>query len=173
VVDVSEVSARVVAYIDRNHPKLGSRLMTLRWGGLRTVTPGRQVWAAIGLLGTVWGLSVRAVAGRRSDGRQRLALVPSALVGVAGAWAATWRVDRARWQRTHVTLVLDLPAEVLDPLIARLGEEGLEVQRRDGPRTVAGTPTGLACRLRDLRRVNAVLDELPTSAGQRPAPEGV
>ena len=168
-VDRSDLGARIAAHIDANHPRLGSRLMKLRWGGLRTVQPDRTTWAGIGALGVGVGAASRRLLGRRSDGRHRVPVLPAVLAGFLSAWAGAWRVDSARWRRSHVTLVLDLPNDVLEDLLDRLSSEGLHVERHDSPRGADGSSTGLSCRLRDLRRVNAALDALDASAGQRVA----
>jgi hypothetical protein len=171
-VDRSELGQRIAAHIDAHHPRLGSRLMKLRWGGLRTVQPGRTTWAGIGALGLGLGASARRVLGRRGDGRHRVPVLPAVLAGVLSAWAGAWRVDSARWRRSHVTLVLDLPNDVLEDLLERLSLEGLHVERHDEPRGAGGPSTGLTCRLRDLRRVNAALDALDARAGQRAVAAG-
>lgn len=168
-VDRSELGQRIAAHIDANHPRLGSRLMKLRWGGLRTVQPDRTTWAGLGAIGVGLGAGVRRLLGRRSDGRHRLPVVLAAMAGVLSAWVGAWRVDSARWRRSHVTLVLDLPNDVLEDLLERLSLEGLHVERHDEPRGAGGPSTGLTCRLRDLRRVNAALDALDARAGQRVA----
>lgn len=172
-VDRSEVAAAIAAHIDRNHLRLGSRLMKLRWGGLRTVEPARSTWAGLGALGVAMGVVARSLVGRGRDGRHRTPLVPALVIGVASVWFGVWRLDSLRWRRSHVTLVLDMPGDVLDELIARLQAEGVRADRHDGPRTVGGAPSGLTCRLRDLRRVNAHIDELDAVAGQRAVAGGV
>jgi hypothetical protein len=173
VVDRSEIGARIAAHIDRNHPRLGSSLMKMRWGGLRTVQPDGGLWVGIGVAGVGAALLSRSVLGRRSDGRHRVPVVPSVLAGTLSVWVGVWRVDSMRWRRSHVTLVLDLPADVLDGVLERLSELGLRVERYDGPRTVGGSASGLTCRLADLRRVNAALDELDLGALRRVAGQAV
>lgn len=168
--DRTEIGARIAAHIDRNHPRLGSALMKLRWGGLRTVQPDRGWWAGIGAVGVGMGVASRSALGRRRDGRHRLPVLPSVLAGVLSIWAGVWRLDSIRWRRSHVTLELDLPADVLDELIERLRSSGVHVERHDGPRRVGGAATGLSCRLRDLRRVNRELDLLDASSARRVAP---
>jgi hypothetical protein len=168
-VDRSEIGQRIAAHIDANHPRLGSRLMKLRWGGLRTVQPDRTTWAGIGAVGFGVGAASHRLLGRRSDGRHRVPALAALLAGVLSAWAGAWRVDSARWHRSHLTLVLDLPNDVLEELLERLSMEGLHVERHDGPRGAGGASNGLTCRLRDLRRVNAALDELDARAGRRVA----
>jgi hypothetical protein len=160
-------SQRIAAHIDEHHPRLGSRLMKLRWAGLRTIEPDRTVWTGVSAFGLGIGLGARTLAGRDRSGRHRVPLVPAALLGGLGAWIGTWRWDSARWRRSHVTLVLDLPTEVLDSLVERLGEAGVRIERWDGSRRVDGPSTGVSCRLRDLRRVNAEIDALDVESSRR------
>lgn len=166
-VDRREVGARIAAHIDRHHPRLGSALLKLRWGGLRTVQPGGGLWAGIGAVGLGMGLASRSVLGRRGDGSHRLPALPSMFAGMLSVWLGLWRLDSVRWRRSHVTLVLDLPQDLLDATIEHLRDQGLSVQPHHGRPTVAGTPSGLTCRLRDLRRVNAVLDGLDLPGSDR------
>jgi hypothetical protein len=166
-VDRSEIGARIAAHIDENHPRLGSKLMKLRWGGFRTVQPDRGVWAGMGALGLGVGVASRTALGRRRDGRHRLPFGASLAAGIASVWVGAWRLDSVRWHRSHVTLVLDLPHDVLEDLLDRLNDSGLHVERHDEPRGVDGSSSGLTCRLRDLRRVNAAIDQLDAIAGQR------
>lgn len=153
-------------YIDHQHPKLGSRLMQLRFGGLRTVELRPALVVPVLSLGTSAGVGVRRLAGRRHDGRTRVPLLPAATVGAVTAWLAVWRWDAARWRRSHVMVVVDLPDDRLDALVAGLVDDGLDVERWDRPRQADGPLRGLACRLRDLRRVNAAIDELTTGASR-------
>jgi hypothetical protein len=166
-VNRSDLRADIAAYIDHHHPRFGSALMKMRWGGLRTIQPARTTWAAMGLFGGSLGIASRAALGRRPDGRHRIPLSASLVLGPTGVWAAVWRFDNARWRRTHLTLVLDLPGDVLDDLIAVLAADGVVVERRYGPRSVDGRSTGISCRLRDLRRVNTALDALTGDSGHR------
>ena len=157
--DARELLARFADHVDHHHPRLGSRLLRARYGGLRVTEPSRTLTFGV-LLG---GVGVGALAGRLvewwSAGRLRLRLF---LVGIAGpvlAWSALWRWDAVRWRRRHVVLVLDLPTQELDRVVEELAGRGLPVERWDGPRRVGGASSGLSCRLGDLRRVNACLDE--------------
>src|SRR5690606_41394777 len=56
-VDLKELGAPRAAHIDRNHPRLGSALLGLRWGGLRTIEPDRTVWGLIVASGVGLGLA--------------------------------------------------------------------------------------------------------------------
>jgi hypothetical protein len=56
-------------------------------------------------------------------------------------------------------VVVDLPDERLDALVDSLRARGLEVQRWDRARRADGANHGLTCRLRELRQVNAAIDE--------------
>jgi len=154
---------RVASYIDKNHPKLGSRLLKLRWGGLRTIEPSTGLGAALVGVGTGAGLGVRRAAGRRAGGRARVPLALAAPGGALAAWLAVWRWDAARWRRRHVVLMLDLTPDSVDALVERLRSDGLHVERWSGPRSIEGEVFGISCRARDLRRVNAALDMLDTT----------
>ena len=145
-------------YIDHHHPKLGSRLMQLRWGGLRTIEPQPLVVGPVLATGAGLGLGARRLVGRRSNGRRWVPLVPASAVGASLAWVGLWRWDTARWRRSHVMVVVDLPADRLDELVAGLVDQGLDVQRWDRPRRADGPNHGVSCRLRDLRRVNTAID---------------
>lgn len=145
-------------YIDAHHPRLGSTLMKLRFGGFRTVRPDRTLAAALLASGVTAGLALRRLGGRRGDERHRIGIVPASFVGVGATWLTLWRIDDVRWRRSHVTLVLDLPSDQLDLLVAQLRAEGAQVERHDSWRRVGGGSAGLSCRLRDLRRVNAAID---------------
>lgn len=159
-VDLSARAQDLADYIDHHHPKLGSRLMQLRFGGLRTIEPTPGVVAATVASGAGVGLALRRLAGRRHDGRVRLPLVPIGATGAAVSWLALWRWDSARWHRTRVMVVVDLPDDRLDELVDSLRTRGLDVQRWDRARRADGPNHGLACRLRELRQVNAALDEM-------------
>jgi hypothetical protein len=152
------LSQRIAAYIDTHHPKLGSRLLKLRWGGLRTIEPSTGLGAALVGVGTGAGLGVRRLAGRRTCGRARVPLALAAPGGALAAWMAVWRWDAARWRRRNVALMLDLTPDRVDELVERLHAEGLAVERWTGPRTIEGEVFGISCRARDLRRVNAAID---------------
>jgi hypothetical protein len=162
-VGTADLGQALVDHIDHHHPKLGSRLMKLRWGGLRTIEPQPVLAPAIAT-GIGAGLTARLVTGRRPDGRPWVPLLPATLLATLGVWIGVWRWDAARWRRSHVMVVVELPDERLDALIARLAEVGLEVQRWDRPRRADGPVHGLSCRLRDLRRVNAAVDDEITGA---------
>lgn len=157
--------AQVLAdYIDHHHPKLGSRLMALRFGGLRTTEPTAGLVAAVLGAGTSFGVGARQVVRRTTGGRLRPPLLPTGALGAATAWLALWRWDSVRWRRSHVMVVVDLPEERLDGLVEDLVAQGLEVQRWDRPRRADGPNRGLTCRLRDLRQVNAAIDDASTGA---------
>lgn len=165
VVGVAEVGQTVAEYIDHNHPKLGARLMKLRWAGLRTVEHGRWWWAATiggGVLGagTVRTLRSRAAVAARLGAAAELA---AGLGAGAATSVAIWRWDAARWRRRHVRIRSELPTELLDELVADLAGHGFEVQRWDGRGLVDGARRGLVCRLRDLRGVHARIDEFERS----------
>lgn len=153
----------LVDYIDHHHPKFGSRLMKLRWGGLRTVEPQPVVAPAV-TVGVGTAVAVRRLVGRRADGRARVPLLPASLLATVLVWLGVWRWDAARWRRSHVMVVVELPDERLDQLVQRLVDDGLDVQRWDRPRRADGPVHGLSCRLRDLRRVNAAVDDEITGA---------
>ena len=151
-------------HIDHHHPKLGSALMKLRFGGLRTVEPSPAVVGAVLSVGAGGGLGVRRWLGARVPA---IAAVPRSMVGAAGAavaWLGLWRWDAGRWRRSHVMIVVDLPDERLGALVSRLGDLGLDVQRWDRLPRADGPRHGVACRLRDLRRVNAEIDLEMTGA---------
>ncbi len=153
---------RLVEYVDRNHPKLGSAVMKARWGGLRTVEPRPILVVPVLGAGTAGALALRHVVGRRVDGRSWL---PAALVGPAGAalaWLSLWRWDSARWRGNHVTMVLDVTAAELEALVSVLAEEGIEVQRWYGRSQPGAAAVGLTCRLKDLRRVNSLIGRSAT-----------
>lgn len=145
-------------HIDHHHPKLGSALMKLRFGGLRTVEPSPAVVGVVLGFGAGTGLGARQWLGART---RAVAGVPRSLAAVTGAavaWLGLWRWDADRWRRSHVMIVVDLPDERLEALVGRLGEAGLDVQRWDRLPRADGPRHGVACRLRDLRRVNAEID---------------
>lgn len=156
--DASEFAQRVAEHIDHHHPRLGARLMKLRWAGLRTVEHGRWWWAA-----TMGSGAVAAAVARGVRLRERVGL---AVVATTATAAAIWRWDAARWRRTHVVLRTDLPPDLLDTAVDSLREDGLEVERWDGPRAVDGAVRGLVCRSRDLRRVHARVEELERHGSQ-------
>ncbi|CAN5607324.1 hypothetical protein BH10ACT3_BH10ACT3_14530 [soil metagenome] len=158
--ETDPLDQRIAAYIDRHHPRLGARLMKLRWGGLRTIEPNPVLGAALVGAGTSAGVGVRHVLGRRRSGRSRVPLAVAAPGGAIAAWIAVWRWDAARWRRRHVSMVLDLTPDRVSALVERLRSDGLPVERWAGPRSVGGSVVGISCRARDLRRVNAAIDQL-------------
>lgn len=162
--ELATAAQALADYIDHHHPKLGSRLMQLRFGGLRTVEPAPPLVASVLSAGAAFGLGTRRLAGRRADGRARVPLAAAVPTGAVGAWLAVWRWDAVRWHRSHVMVVVDLPDERLDRLVARLAAQGLAVERWDRPRRADGSHHGISCRLRDLRRVNAAIDLEPSGA---------
>lgn len=145
-------------YIDHHHPRLGSRLMSMRFGGLRSTEPRRQLVAGVLGAGATGGLGAATLLRRASAGRVRAPWSASVLSGAALSWLALWRWDSRRWHRSHVVVLVDLPDDRLDELLGELSGQGLDVRRWDGPRRADGSARGLACRLRDLRRVNAEID---------------
>ena len=155
---LSERAQDLADYIDHHHPRLGSRLMSLRFGGLRSTEPRRGLVAAVLGVGAGGGLGAASLVRRASDGRVRAPWPLSACSGAVLSWLALWRWDSRRWHRSHVVVLVDLPDERLDELVDDLRGEGLDVRRWDGPRRADGAARGLACRLRDLRRVNAQID---------------
>lgn len=157
--DVARAGQAVADYIDEHHPRLGSRLMQLRWGGLRTLEPEPWVLAGVLASGVACGVALRCASGRRGDGRARLPALRAALVATAGMWLGLWRWDAARWRRSHVMVVVDTTSEGLDTLVASLRAEGLDVERWDRTAAADGPRRGVSCRLRDLRRVNSLIDE--------------
>lgn len=158
--DGDPLSQRVAAYIDANHPRLGSSLMKLRWGGLRTIEPNPVLGAALVGAGTSAGVGVRRLLGRRRGGRAWLPLAIAAPGGAVAAWVAVWRWDAARWRRRNVAMMLDLTPDRVADLVERLAEDGLRVERWSAPRSIGGSAFGISCRARDLRRVNAAIDQL-------------
>jgi hypothetical protein len=168
-VDLRRAGQAVASHIDEHHPRLGSRLMQLRWGGLRTLEPGPGVFGAVATAGLASGVALHRVAGRRGDGRARIPAPRAAGAGVAAAWLALWRWDAARWRRTHVRVALECTSDELERLVDTLGADGVQVQRWDRSRSAGGRRHGVSCRLRDLRRVNAAIDDLH---GRAPAPGG-
>ncbi len=151
------LTQHVVEYIDRNHPKFGSAVMKVRFGGLRTVEPTPSVVVPVLGAGTAGGLALSHAVGRRADGRAWFPAVLAAPVGACMAWLSLWRWDSARWRGNHVTMVLDLTAQELDALVSALADTGITVQHWYGPRQAGVAANGLTCRLKDLRRVNAVI----------------
>ncbi len=158
--DARELMARFADHLDHHHPRLGSRLLRARYGGLRVTEPNRTLTAGVLLGGVGVGAVVRRLVASLSSGRLRIRLWLVGILGPLVAWSALWRWDAVRWRRRHVVLVLDLPTQELDRVIGELNDRGLRVERWDGPRRVGGASTGLSCRLGDLRRVNAELDGL-------------
>jgi hypothetical protein len=159
-VGLSELGQDLADYIDHHHPKLGSRLMQLRFGGLRTIEPTPGVIAATVASGAGLGLAVRRMLGRHPGGGGRLPLLPTGATGAVLSWLALWRWDATRWHRTRVMVVVDLPDERLDAMVVELRDRGLDVQRWDRARRADGPQHGLTCRLRELRQVNAAIDEM-------------
>ncbi|MDQ2677140.1 MAG: hypothetical protein M3Y51_00240 [Actinomycetota bacterium] len=158
--DARELMARFADHVDHHHPRLGSRLLRARYGGLRVTEPNRTLAAGVLIGGLGVGALSRRLIASLTRGRLRVQLWLVGILGPLLAWSALWRWDSMRWRRRHVVLVLDLPSQQLDRVVDELGERGLQVERWDGPRGVGGASTGLSCRLGDLRRVNAGLDEL-------------
>lgn len=161
--DARELMARFAAHVDHRHPRLGSKMLRARYGGLRVAEPSRSLTVGVLLGGVGAGALVRRALSSLTSGRVRPRMSLVGALGPLVAWSALWRWDSVRWHRRHVVLVLDLPAPVLDQLISDLAERGLDVERWEGPRRVGGVSTGLSCRLGDLRRVNAAIDELTTT----------
>lgn len=160
VMGAKERLQALVEHVDTRHPRLLSRAMKLRWGGLRTLEPNRPLVASVlGLAAATTAVSVR-VAGRRSDGRRRVRWTGALPVSSIGLWMALWRWDAARWRRSHVMVVVDLPSDQLDDLVSELCDAGVVVQRWDRARRADGPRHGVSCRLRDLRRVNAAIDTM-------------
>ncbi len=133
--------------------------MQLRFGGLRTIEPTPAVVGVTLASGAGLGLAVRRLVGRGTDGRERLPLLPTGATAAAVSWLALWRWDAERWHRSRVMVVVDLPDDRLDALVDSLRARGLDVQRWDRPRRADGANHGLTCRLRELRQVNAAIDE--------------
>ena len=156
--DVREQLARLAAHVDRHHPRLGSRILRARFGGLRVLEPNRTLASVVVAAGVASGVGTAEVLRRVSSGRVRAPRATVALAGPAVMWAALWRWDAVRWRRRHVVLVLDLPSATLDRVVAELVGDGLHVERWDGPRRPGGAASGLSCRLADLRLVNSRLD---------------
>ena len=169
----SSFSDRVVEYIDHHHPRLGSFLLKLRFGGLRTIEPTTVLGAAVVSAGTGAGLGLSRALGRGRNGRLRVPLSLAAPGGTLALWVAVWRWDAARWRRRHVSMVLDLTPERLSDLVEKLRSEGFSVDRWVGQRSAGGARFGISCRARDLRKVNAAIGQLGqealTSAPARPA----
>jgi hypothetical protein len=168
-VDARNALADLVAAADERAPGLIRFLAGLRWGGLRTVRPGRSAWVAVAASGTVAGLGARAAVERTvarlgsmdtpaTRARRR---VPAAVAAVAGqvvVWLTLWRWDTFRWRRTRVALVVDLPAPGLVLLVEELRGSGLDVQRWERRDRTGGPVRGVVCRSRDLRTVNRAVD---------------
>jgi hypothetical protein len=168
-VDARNSLADLVAAVDERAPGLIRFLAGLRWGGLRTVRPGRGAWVAVAASGTVAGLGARAavertvarLGGADAPPRGRRRRVPAAVVAVAGqvvVWLTLWRWDTFRWRRTRVALVVDLPAPGLVRLVEDLRFSGLDVQRWERRDRAGGPVRGVVCRSRDLRTVNRAVD---------------
>ena len=162
--DARELMARFADHVDHHHPRLGSRLLRARYGGLRVTEPNRTLAAGVLLGGLGIGALMRRMVEWISRGRLRLRMSLVGVVGPVVAWSALWRWDAVRWRRRHVVLVLDLPGQELDRLVQDLTDRGLHVERWEGPRRAGGPATGVSCRLAELRRVNAALDEFAAVA---------
>ncbi len=160
----SSFSDRVVEYIDHHHPRLGSFLLKLRFGGLRTIEPTTVLGAAVVSAGTGAGLGLSRALGRGRNGRLRVPLSLAAPGGTLALWVAVWRWDAARWRRRHVSMVLDLTPERLTDLVEKLRSEGFSVDRWVGQRSAGGARFGISCRARDLRKVNAAISQLGQEA---------
>jgi hypothetical protein len=156
-VDPRNAAADVVAAVDRRAPGLIRFLAGLRWGGLRTVQPDRAGWAAVMATGTAVGLSGRWLVGRVA-GRPRPSVPVAAALGQGAVWLGVWRWDTERWRRGHVSLVVELPPDGQLRLLEDLQERGLEVERWESSDRGGGRTSGLTCRSRDLRSVNAAID---------------
>lgn len=153
---------RLADHIDHHHPKMGARILRARYGGLRATEPSPPLAAAVVAGGVGAGLVTRQLLGRLSEGRVRV--LSPVFLGPVVAWAALWRWDSVRWRRRHVVLVLDLPAARLEQVVEDLAEHGLTVEPWEGRRGAGGPATGISCRLRDLRRINAHLDQFASGA---------
>ena len=131
------------------------------FSGARTVHMGIDLGGPVGTAVHAFagGVVLRRASGRRGDGRARLPGLRAALVVTAGLWLGLWRWDAARWRRSHVMVVVDTTSEGLDTLVASLRAEGLDVERWDRSAAADGPRRGVSCRLRDLRRVNSLIDE--------------
>lgn len=163
--DAREALVRLAAWIDHHHPRLGRAVLSLRWGGLRSVRLPALGWGALLGSGAVAGTGARRGAGRVLPPRAVPGPILSAAGGAGLAWLALWRWDDRRWRRRHVAVVVDLPEDDLQDLARRLGELDLPVQRWERP-AADRSARGLRCRVQDLRRLNGLLDEL---LGARPA----
>jgi len=157
------VSDRIVEYIDQNHPRLGSFLLKLRWGGVRTFEPTAVLGAAVLSAGTGAGVGLRHALGRGRNGRLRVPLALAAPGGTVAVWIAVWRWDAARWRRRHVSMVLDLTPERLTHLVENLRLEGFSVERWVGERSAGGSRFGISCCARDLRKVNAAIGQITSN----------
>ncbi|CAB4731398.1 MAG: hypothetical protein F2694_01725 [Actinobacteria bacterium] len=164
----SSVSDRIVGHIDRHHPRLGSFLLKLRWGGVRTFEPTPVLGAAVLGAGTSAGLGLSCALGRWQNGRFRVPLALAAPGGTVALWIAVWRWDAARWRRRHISMVLDLTPERLSDLVEKLRNQGLSVERWVGERSAGGSKFGISCRARDLRKVNAAIGQIYTESFVRP-----
>jgi hypothetical protein len=168
-VDARNALADLVAAVDERAPGLIRFLAGLRWGGLRTVRPGRSAWLAVAASGTVAGLGARVAVERTvarlggtatapSGPRRRVPAAVAAVVGQVVVWLTLWRWDTFRWRRTRVALVVDLPAPGLVRLVEELRRSGLDVQRWERRDLAGGPVRGVVCRSRDLRAVNRAVD---------------
>lgn len=156
--------ANVAEAVERRNPRVIRAVVALRWGGLRTIRPDRRTFAAVLAAGSLSGLAVSGLVGRVLGRRPRAGF--AVVAGWAAAWTALWRWDSVRFRRRRVVLTLELTAEALDELADRLRADGVAVERWDGPATVGGRRRGLVCAVRDVRRVNAAVDEhLGATAG--------
>lgn len=158
------LSDQIVEYIDHHHPRLGSFLLKLRFGGLRTIEPTTVLGAAVVSAGTGAGLGLSRALGRGRNGRLRVPLSLAAPGGTLALWVAVWRWDAARWRRRHVSMVLDLTPERLTDLVEKLRSEGFSVNRWVGQRSAGGARFGISCRARDLRKVNAAISQIGQEA---------
>jgi hypothetical protein len=158
-VDARNTAADLVATIDRRAPGIIRFLAGTRWGGLRTVEPDPIGWVAVAAAGTAGGIAARRLLGRVA-GRPRPSVPVAAATGGALAWFCLWRWDTARWRRTHVSIVVELPDDLADRLVEDLRDRGLEVSRWEAGHRAGTRAAGLTCRSRDLRAVNAAVDEV-------------
>jgi len=154
------VADRIVEYIDHHHPRLGSFLLKLRWGGVRTFEPTPVLGAAVLGAGTSAGVGLSRALGRGRNGRLRVPFALAAPGGTLALWIAVWRWDAARWRRRHISMVLDLTPERLSELVEKLRSQGFSVDRWVGGRSAGGSRFGITCRARDLRKVNAAIGQI-------------
>lgn len=157
------INRRVASLVDRRAPGLVRFLAALRWGGLRTIDPGRLTWGAEAAAGLGLGFGAREAVRAASRGRIKVPLVIALAMGWVVSHLALWRWDTVRWRGRRVALVVDLPLDGVIDLAVHLHEGGLSVERWERGIRGGRRIHGLWCRAGDVRAVNRAIDEVLVS----------